>query len=368
MPFILFGAIAVSVAIAGLSEVVSWSDATGRSSVVVATMLLTVMSLSLAQSSWKPSEFVPSADQREAGDKLIELMRSYEGRVFAPFFPWYAHLAGQRPTMHIMSRNDVLRLTPAVCPVPGSQGPTMCPTLPERGKRIDGWPDGITAERFSAVIVPALSDLMSELTDFRRTRRLGRRELPYPPTGYRFRGMVVMRPEAPRQLPDDAEMVFGFEDELEAGWSLEGRAWGDGPVTGTLHGQQPVGGYGGERFMNSYHGGDSATGIAQSPVFEVTRPTMHASIGGGRIGDGVRVELVVDGSVVKKRGGSRSEMMREVTWNVEKWVGREATIRLVDASSEGWGHLTVDDVWLEGALGERPSMGVPEDVGRRDGG
>jgi len=367
MPFIIFGAVAVGAAIAGTMRLLELVDAPGETPFVAATIVLTVASGGLASASWSPAAHIPAESQREAGDALVERFEAIEGRIFAPYFPWYVRLAGKQPHMHIMARNDVIRLTPRRCPTdePAGERPWICPELPSEGKQIDGWTEGLTAERFEAIVMPPTSGVIPKLGDFQLGEQLGRGQVPSPPTGYEFGGMAIMRTEQPRALASDAEMVFDFESDLGPGWEIEGTAWGDGPVSSTLPQQLPVGGYGGDRFMNSYHGGDRSTGTVRSPEFRITRPSMHLWVGGGRLDDGVRVELRVGGEVVRQAAGKRRERMHEVVWDLGGHLGETARLKFVDESSGGWGHVTVDDIWLQGEVargaGDSPREGESND-------
>jgi hypothetical protein len=50
---------------------------------------------------------VPSAADREAGDRLIARLRAVDGEVLIPFHPFYAHLAGKHTYVHRMGVMDV---------------------------------------------------------------------------------------------------------------------------------------------------------------------------------------------------------------------------------------------------------------------
>lgn len=48
--------------------------------------------------------------------------------------------------------------------------------------------------------------------------------------------------------------------------------------------------------------------------------------------------------VVKSTTGSCSETMSRKFWDVQAFVGRTASVKLVDFSSGGWGHINFDDL------------------------
>src|SRR6266542_1394485 len=67
-------------------------------------------------------------------------------------------------------------------------------------------------------------------------------------------------------------LVADFEgDTYGEGWKTTGTAFGKGPAKGALPGQMPVSGYLGKGLVNSYLGGDAATGTLTSPEFKVER-------------------------------------------------------------------------------------------------
>ena len=51
--------------------------------------------------------------------------------------------------------------------------------------------------------------------------------------------------------------------------------------------------------------------------------------------------------MVQRATGKCTETMERVRWNVTQFIGRSAQIRLIDASSGGWGHVNFDDVRFE---------------------
>ena len=67
-------------------------------------------------------------------------------------------------------------------------------------------------------------------------------------------------------------MVADFEGDDYGGWKADGPAFGDGPARGTLPGQMAVTGYLGRGLVNSFNGGDDATGTLTSPPFKIDRP------------------------------------------------------------------------------------------------
>jgi TonB family protein len=93
--------------------------------------------------------------------------------------------------------------------------------------------------------------------------------------------------------------------------------------------------------------GDGPQGTLTSQPFTIQKPTISFLIGGGCDISVERVELFVDGQVVKRATGNCTETMERIWWTVSEFIGKEAQIRLVDASSGGWGHINFDDVKFE---------------------
>lgn len=145
-------------------------------------------------------------------------------------------------------------------------------------------------------------------------------------------------------------VVADFEgDRYAAGWTTTGTAFGDGPAKGTLPGQMEVTGYQGKGLVNSFRGGDDATGTLTSAEFALDRKYVNFLVGGGQHPGKTCVELLVGGKVVRtatgpndKAGGS--ERLDWHTWDVAEFAGRPAVIRIVDEQKGGWGHICVDQI------------------------
>jgi 4-amino-4-deoxy-L-arabinose transferase-like glycosyltransferase len=61
--------------------------------------------------SYSPWAQIPTHADREAGDALVEFMRTVDGEVFLPFHGHLASLAGKPPHSHLVGIDDVLRGT-----------------------------------------------------------------------------------------------------------------------------------------------------------------------------------------------------------------------------------------------------------------
>src|SRR3954469_15867698 len=91
-------------------------------------------------------------------------------------------------------------------------------------------------------------------------------------------------------------LVADFEgDTYGDGWKTTGTAFGKAPAKGTLPGQMPVSGHLGKGLVNSFLGGDAATGTLTSPPFKLERKYLNFLVGGGKHPGKTCVNLLVGG-------------------------------------------------------------------------
>ncbi|MFH2007551.1 MAG: hypothetical protein ABI333_13280 [bacterium] len=334
----------------------------------------------LATGSPEPRKHVPDARSRqEARRFLAELKRlGQRGEVLVPYHPYYSVLAGGRGHGHIMNVNDVnytrKRDRKRSGGLFGQPEARRKRVLAARRKLLASIRRALGSDRFVAVIhdrslvsrwirrgdraVPRVnwayaSQLPGLRLRFRPTwdlawLRAAPRTFSGNPTAPRF---VWERPQGARP-PAGGRVVFDFEHTELPRWTVQGTAFGRGPVDGLLwdpkrqRAQGLVAGAGGRRWISSFHGGDAATGRLVSPPFVLDRPVLGLRVGGGRDAERLVVRLKVDGRIARQATGHNTERFRQVRWDVEKWIGRSAVLELVDASSGPWGHLQLDEVWL----------------------
>ncbi|RYD43039.1 MAG: 2,6-beta-D-fructofuranosidase, partial [Verrucomicrobiaceae bacterium] len=72
-------------------------------------------------------------------------------------------------------------------------------------------------------------------------------------------------------------------------------------------------------------------------------------IGGGKNEQGLALQLLVDGKVVRSATGNNdrpggSEELQQESWDVSDLSGKKAVLKIIDDAKGGWGHLTVDHV------------------------
>jgi non-lysosomal glucosylceramidase len=159
--------------------------------------------------------------------------------------------------------------------------------------------------------------------------------------------------EAKREQEGDARPDVVFEDwskDAYEGWTVEGTAFGKGPVLKAAMPMYPrdIGGDT-ERVANSFSSvaeGDSAardrhTGVLTSRPFPVARKFINVWIGGGSHKGRTCFDVVVDGQVVRSATGQNKAQMTQVSLEVAEFAGREARVRIVDAETGEWGHIGV---------------------------
>lgn len=159
-----------------------------------------------------------------------------------------------------------------------------------------------------------------------------------------FFQMVARLRTGPLDLTGIGEVFEDFEKENYAGWTITGTAFGKGPARGTLSGQQPVSGFAGRRLVNTFIQGDGPQGTATSKVFHVDRRYIGFLIGGGKHANQTCVNLRVGDKVVRTTVGKNREALEPAHWDVAEFKGKEAVIEIVDRSSDGWGHINVDQI------------------------
>src|SRR5437660_13272 len=156
---------------------------------------------------------------------------------------------------------------------------------------------------------------------------------------------LVIMPCFALRAPDRPDiLVADFEgDTYLEGWTTTGTAFGKGPAKGTLPNQMPVSGYLGKGLVNSFLGGDAATGTLTSPEFKLERKFLNFLVGGGKHDGKTCVNLLVGGKVVRTATGPNdkpggSEHLDWHTFDIAEFAGKPAVIQIVDDEKGGWGH------------------------------
>ncbi len=154
--------------------------------------------------------------------------------------------------------------------------------------------------------------------------------------------------ELPRGF-DGEPLNLDFEQGTLKHWAATGEAFAGQPVKGdtvTARGRGMKSEHAGQYWIGGFERShsDEPQGTLTSAPFKVTAPYASLRIGGGSHHD-TRVELVRRDSnkVIAELSGDNSETLRPVTIDLRPFAGQEIFIRLVDASSGGWGHVNFDD-------------------------
>jgi putative membrane-bound dehydrogenase-like protein len=151
-------------------------------------------------------------------------------------------------------------------------------------------------------------------------------------------------------LPTNAEgepLNFDFETGDLTDWTAEGEAFADQPVKGdTVHPRRDdsVSGHRGDYWLGTFErGGDKPKGTLTSATFVVTHPWASFLVGGGSNG-AARIEVVVadTGDIIFRSAGYSMEEMKRAAIDLREIEGKEIFLRIVDNSSDPWGHVNFD--------------------------
>ena len=97
-------------------------------------------------------------------------------------------------------------------------------------------------------------------------------------------------------------------------------------------------------------GSDPQTGIIISPFFIPKGGKMTFRVGGGN-GPTTYVALCTeDGKEVETTRGINHQVMQKASWDLSKYTDKKMFIKIVDQSTEGWGHVTADNFQFDGKL------------------
>lgn len=159
-------------------------------------------------------------------------------------------------------------------------------------------------------------------------------------------------------------LLADFEGADYGGWTATGTAFGTAPARGTLPNQQNVGGFRGNGLVNSYLGGDAATGTLTSPEFTVSQRYLNFLLGGGAHEGATCVNVLVGGQVVRSAPGRDDEFLNMATLDVGEFVGKPARLQIVDSATGGWGHINCDHFVLSDTAATPPLVTRVVDTSR----
>lgn len=195
----------------------------------------------------------------------------------------------------------------------------------------------------------------------------------------------------PRPVP--VATTWNFETGNLQGWTATGTAFDNQPTYGNNVSVRRPGliiNHQGNYWIGTFENhadaataagavqGDAPVGTLLSAPFRVEQPAMSFLVGGGNDQNRLRVELLVqlspgeqrDGVAVLGIGqrveladgtytvesfvtGRNDEVMRREQFDLTRYVGRNARIRILDQATGAWGHINVDDFqFAAGAAGD----------------
>ena len=112
-----------------------------------------------------------------------------------------------------------------------------------------------------------------------------------------------------------------------------------------------------ERSADAKQGLDQQTGVIVSPLFVPAGGTMTFRIGGGGGQSTYAALCTSDGKEVEFARGINNQVMQQAEWDLTPFIGQKMFIKVVDNSTVGWGHITVDDFQFDAkVLTECPEL------------
>jgi non-lysosomal glucosylceramidase len=180
--------------------------------------------------------------------------------------------------------------------------------------------------------------------------------------GFTFLHCSVEKPAALAKPPEPDIVLEDWQKETYEGWTVEGTAFGSGPVKrSAIPGYQGDVGGEGERVVNSHATApgndvgakDNGTGKLTGKPFKVQRDFLHFWIGGGSHAGKTCLNLLVDGKAVRTATGRNNNRMTVQSFDVRALKGKEAVIGIVDAQQGPWGNIGVGKI----TLSDRPAVG-----------
>ena len=142
-----------------------------------------------------------------------------------------------------------------------------------------------------------------------------------------------------------------FESNKPDKWAVEGRAFSGFPKPNYHH--APLRNMQGKGLADSFFNdgkeasasaSDGPTGKMTSKPFVIERRMIKFLIGGGKHPGQTCLNLIIDDKIVRTATGSNSERLGWQIFDVSEYVDKKARIEIVDARSDGWGHIMVDQI------------------------
>lgn len=201
----------------------------------------------------------------------------------------------------------------------------------------------------------------------------GYKPKPGPPSQRKSR--TVSRPaKKTPAVPSTRSASFDFESGKLAPWKVVDGKFGHiiGSRANFFRNGRPYNKQG-EHYLTTLElsadakkGLDSQTGVIVSPLFVPDKGKMTFRVGGGA-GPSTYVALCTsDGKEIQFARGINDQVMQEALWDLSPYAGKMLFIKVVDQSTDGWGHITVDDFQFDAEVldGSHPiDAGFDEHLG-----
>ncbi|MDQ2902303.1 MAG: GH116 family glycosyl-hydrolase [Chloroflexota bacterium] len=154
-----------------------------------------------------------------------------------------------------------------------------------------------------------------------------------------------------------SSVYWGFEDGTLQGWQVVAGSFGQLITNRAYFHNRSTLLYDkeGTYFLSTLEAPDGSfndgyTGVIVSPQFTLTHPSASMLIGGGNSPSTYVAACVVDTAQpyncreVAKAQGNNDEILQYETLNLSAYIGQTIFFKVVDNSTAGWGHVTLDDV------------------------
>ncbi|BCM88343.1 levanase [Abditibacteriota bacterium] len=143
----------------------------------------------------------------------------------------------------------------------------------------------------------------------------------------------------------DGTVYADFNGDTYSGWTTTGTAFGFGPD----HWATPA--HMGAGQVNSFGGGDSATGTLTSSTFTITKKAINFLIGGGNHPNQTCINLLVNNQVVRTCTGDGTLQQKWNGWDVSAYMGQSAQLQIVDSyTGSDLGYITLDHILFSDQL------------------
>jgi non-lysosomal glucosylceramidase len=174
-------------------------------------------------------------------------------------------------------------------------------------------------------------------------------------------------PIPPDATKRDDVLVEDWSKDSYQGWTVEGTAFGAGPVERSKFEERfnKAGGSCPRIASSSFYPpeGDIAMGKLTSSPFTLQRHYLNVWFGGGSQPGKVCVNLLVDGEQVGTRVGRIERPVAPYFFDVRKWEGKQAIVQIVDSSADHDGCIFVDRIFLSDIAGDGTPMNRYQDFG-----